>query len=93
MDQLLENNFYLFMVVIFIISFSIVGIMVGVMCIIQDCSEGEPISFKKTIITIIKAIFFIILLGFVFGTISWLSSYILCEMGVRPVDLPENLYY
>ncbi len=93
MDNLLETNFYLFISVIYIIVLSIVGVFFGLMAFLENRSEGETITFKESIVIVLKGLSIIILVGFVLGTITYFGSNLLCDMGLDASNAPENPYF
>lgn len=90
MDNLLETNFYLFIIVIYIIVLSIAGFFFGLMAFFENYGT---ITFKEFVMTVFKGLFVIVLVSFVLGTITYVGSSLFCDMGFDASGAPENPYF
>ena len=67
MEYLLETNFYLFIIVIHILTFTILGALLGIMALFDEW----PVSLMEIARTVLKGLLFIIILSFILGTLSY----------------------
>ena len=89
MEYLLENHFYLFIIIVFIIILSLAGSVFGLIAVFEKCGT---ITFKESVTTVFKGLAIIILAGFILGTISYFGAFLLTDLGIDASCAFENPY-
>lgn len=90
MENLLETNFYLFIIIVFIITLSFASIVFGLIAFFEN---RGTITFKESVMIVFKGLAIIILAGFLLGTITYFGSILLCDLGFDASCAPENPYF
>lgn len=90
MEYLLENHFYLFIIIVFFITLSFAGIGLGLMAFFANFGT---ITFKESIMSVFKGLAIIILVSFILGTLSYLGASLLADLGIDASCGFENPYY
>ena len=93
MENLLETNFYLFIIVIYVIVLSIAGVFFGLMAFLENSRAGETITFNESVLIVLKGLSIIVLVSFILGTITYFGSILLCDLGFDASCAPENPYF
>lgn len=90
MEYLLENHFYLFIIIVFFITLSFAGIGLG---LIAFFANFGTITFKESVMSVFKGLAIIILVSFILGTLSYLGASLLADLGIDASCGFENPYY
>lgn len=89
MEYLLETNFYLFIIVVYILSFTTIGAMLGIMALFEEW----PVPLMEIVKTVLKGLFFIIILSFILGTLSYGLGVLGENCNIDSSCYPEYLPY
>ena len=90
MEYLLENHFYLFIIIVFFITLSLAGIGFGLIAFFVNFGT---ITFKESVMSVFKGLAIIILVSFILGTLSYLGASLFADLGIDASCVLENPYY